>query len=335
MDYGALEIQYGFPLRGHARDRLCRFLERHGLDYEGGVDFTVNLLEDDEIVATASLAGNIVRYVAVSWTHQSRGLAATVVSEVVNHAAALGRDPLFVFTHPRNRRVFSSLGFHPVAGTDKALLLESRKGGVERYVGSLRRPAGDGIGCVVAECNPFTNGHLHLVEEAARQSSWLHLFILPDSFGDLPTEVRRSMATEATRHLGNVVVQPTSPYLMPPYAFPDYFIEEKERSEAINCSLDLTLFAQRIAVPLGIVRRYVEREPGYTAAAGYNREMARILPAHGIEVVELPRITQGGRPVSAGLVRRLFRERKFAEARELVPPATYSAMETQLKLNNE
>lgn len=326
MDNSTLEIQYGFPLQGRARDRLYRFLERHGLEYEGGVDFTVNLLEDGEIVATASLAGNTIRYVAVAWTHQSRGLAATVISEVITYAAGIDRRHLFLFTHPRNRRIFSSLGFYPVAQTDKALLMENRKGGMEDYVQSLQRPASGTVGCIVAECNPFTNGHLYLVEEAAKQSEHLHLFILPDSYGELPTELRRKMVMEGTAHLPNVVVQPSAAYLIPPYAFPDYFIEEKDQSDSINCTLDLTMFAQRIAQPLGITRRYMGREPHCPTSAAYNREMHRILPAYGIDVVEIPRLAHNGRPISGGLVRRLFQEGGLEAMRELVPPSTYAVM---------
>lgn len=326
MEYGTLEIQYGFPLQGRARDRLYRFLERHGLEYEGGVDFTVNLMENGEIVATASLAGTIIRYVAVSWAHQSRGLAATVISEVISHASSIGRNHLFLFTHPRNRRIFTSLGFQAVAWTDKALLMENRTGGMEEYVCSLRRPVGGLIGCIMAECNPFTNGHLHLVEAAARECAFLHVFVLPDSFGELPTELRRGMVIEGTGHLANVVVQPSAPYLIPPYAFPDYFIEEKEQSDSINCILDLTMFAQRIANPLGITRRYVGREPFCPTSAAYNREMRRLLPAHGIEVVEIPRLAHNGKPISGGLVRRLFQEGRLEAMRELVPPSTYAVM---------
>ena len=327
-----LEIQYGYPLAGGARERLAHFLAKHGLEYEGGVDFTVNLLENGEIVATGSLAGDTLRYVAVSWTHQSRGLAATIVSEVINYAATVGRHHLFLFTHPRNRRIFTSLGFYEVASTDKALLLENRLDGLESYVASLARPQGETVGCIFADCNPFTNGHRHLIETAAKESDWVHVFILPGAFGELPTEVRRQMAVEGTKHLNNVVVQPISPYLIPPYAFPDYFIEEKEQSDIINCALDLTLFAERIAKPLGITRRYLGKEPHCRVSAAYNREMHRLLPGYGIVVVEVPRLAHKGGPISGGRVRRLYEQGKLAELAELVPAST---LELLIKLDKE
>ena len=34
------------------------------------------------------------------------------------------------------------------------------------------------IGCIVMNANPFTNGHRYLIQQAAAQCDWLHLFLV-------------------------------------------------------------------------------------------------------------------------------------------------------------
>ena len=40
--------------------------------------------------------------------------------------------------------------------------------------------------------NPFTLGHLHLVERAASENDTLHLFILSEEAGPIPFLIRRT-----------------------------------------------------------------------------------------------------------------------------------------------
>ncbi len=331
MDTAGLEIRYGHPFRGAALERLGRFLERQGFDYGGGVDFTVLVLDGDEIVATASLDGNLVRYVAVAWTHQGCGLAAAAVSEVVNRAAELGRNRLFLFAPPRARRVFSSLGFHEVARTGEAVLMENARGGLARYVRSLEKPKAGVAGCVVANCDPFTNGHLHLIETAARDCDIVHVFLTADSGErELPCETRRQLALAGTRHLENVVVQPAGQYFIPPHAFPDFFAEER-LAENVRRDLDTALFADGIAGPLGIVRRYVGRKPSVAAALARGPSLRRALSGKGIEVIEVDRLEIGGAPVTGARVRSLCLRGKWDEVAKLVPPSTHAYLVSAAK----
>ena len=72
------------------------------------------------------------------------------------------------------------MGLYPVAETEDILLLENRKNGLKRYLAQLTRQTeqamgqqtagkGNGIGAIVANCNPFTRGHRYLMETAAGQ----------------------------------------------------------------------------------------------------------------------------------------------------------------------
>ena len=55
--------------------------------------------------------------------------------------------------------------------------------------------------------------------------------------------------------------------------------------------------------------------------------MKKILPPHGIELVEIPRkIGDGGSPISATNVRNLLEAKKFDEVRKLVPQTTFDIL---------
>ena len=57
----------------------------------------------------------------------------------------------------------------------------------------------------------------------------------------------------------------------------------------------------------------------------YNEQMAEILPQFGIEFIEIPRkaTASDNEVISASRVRRLMKEEKWEEIRELVPETTY------------
>jgi [citrate (pro-3S)-lyase] ligase len=175
----------------------------------------------------------------------------------------------------------------------------------------------------VANCNPFTNGHLYLIEQAASKCDLLYLFILSEQRSRFPSHDRMELAQASTKHLRNVVVSPTSAYLISSATFPDYFIKDKLRSSNINCKLDIIIFATKIALPLGINMRFVGTEPYCQVTKSYNEQMKSILPVHGIELVELPRCEISGRVVSASMVRELFDQGKMNEIQQFVPNATY------------
>ncbi|MDD7523300.1 MAG: hypothetical protein PUK13_04270, partial [Clostridiales bacterium] len=75
MSFSTSEIR---NIDGCRLAETCRFLEKMGLKYDGGAEVTVNLYDDDEnIVGTGSLCGNILKYIAVDDSLQGEGGAAS------------------------------------------------------------------------------------------------------------------------------------------------------------------------------------------------------------------------------------------------------------------
>ncbi|MDL2327421.1 adenylyltransferase/cytidyltransferase family protein [Ruminococcaceae bacterium OttesenSCG-928-A11] len=303
------ELQWGRPFTGKALERVRRFLAENGLRYDADIACTVVLLENGEPAATGSLAGNVVKCVCVAPNRQAH---------------------LFLYTKPENAQLFSGLAFYPLARTAKALLMENRRHGVSDFVASVRHPAAAGVvGCVVANCNPFTLGHRYLIETAAARCDFLYLFLLSEDRGLFSPAQRMAMAKAGTADLSNLAVVPTGPYLVSAATFPAYFLDGADvpDREDIGGELDLAVFGRHFAGPLGITRRFVGSEPYSPTTAAYNRAMHAMLPGYGVAVTELPRRAVDGAAVSASRVRALLARGQLMETRPLVPPTTFDYLQ--------
>lgn len=305
------------------------FLLAHELTPDTDADFTVNLLNDDDrIVASGSLCGNVLKFIAVSESEQGTGACAQVVSELVNYAYNDGITKLFMFTKPKNESMFKSLGFFTLAKTEAALMMESDFRGITKFLNSLKRPENSGTtGAIVANCNPMTNGHLYLMETAASLCDTLHVFILSEDKSAFPADVRYDIVRTETAHLSNIYLHKSSEYIISSATFPTYFIKDKADASNINADLDLTLFGSKIAPFLGITKRFVGTEPFCAVTNAYNERMKLILPRYGIDVVEIARKDS----ISASRVRDLITQGDFEEIRKLVPDATYEYIITHGK----
>ena len=85
----------------------------------------------------------------------------------------------------------------------------------------------------------------------------------------------------------------------------------------MHARLDLAVF-ERIARQLNIGARYVGEEPFSQVTALYNRTMAEMLPASGVEFHEVPRLRLDGRAVSASSVRQALHDGDMAAARAML-----------------
>ena len=312
----------GEPLKNIYIDPLRTFLSRCGLDFDPAVQFTALLMEDEEILATGSMDGAVIKCVAVSPDRQGEDLTGQIMTALLQHAAEKGLRHLMLYTKPQNQYLFSGFGFYPVIRTADVLLLENQRDGLDAFLAAIPKPAADGlVGCIVANANPFTLGHRHLVERAARECTLVHLFILSEDRGMFSAQQRLDMARAACADLPNVLVHPTGPYMVSAATFPSYFIKDKARVDSIHCEADLRLFGEKIAPALGITRRYVGCEPECAVTARYNEQMKAALPAWGVDVIEIPRKEAQGQIISASRVREMIAQGRTAELSALLPSA--------------
>lgn len=294
------------------------------LGWDEEISSSFLLLEDGKIVAAGSRSFNVLKCIGVSPCHQGEGLSSKLVSLLSRDAVENGYSHLFLHTKPSKKEIFMSLGFYEVVSTEDAAILENRRNGIRSFVAGLPKAEhAKRIGCVVANCDPFTNGHLFLAKQAAMECDFIYFFVLSEQRSCFPAEKRHQLAKKALAHLPNVVVCSTGGYLVSSASFPTYFIKDKLHAGEINCELDLMLFAERFARPLRIGTRFVGTEPFCKVTNAYNMRMKALLPHYGIDVHEVERFRVDGEAVSAGKVRRLLEEGRKGEAKKLVPETSW------------
>lgn len=303
-------------------------IESLGLRFEPEFDDLIGVFENGKLIACGARAGYVLKMLTIAPSHQGSDVLGELVTKLFQSAISAGHNSVFVFTLPQNVASFESLNFRLLVTDGQAVLLEHGPG-LQAYLQSHASQIVEGCnGAVVINGNPFTLGHLHLVEYAAQQVDRLYLFVVREDRSVFPFAARFRLAQEATAHLQNVTVLDTSRYAVSSGTFPSYFLKRLDEIATSQMRMDVLLFARCIAPPFHIRRRFVGQEPLCPLTATYNKVMAEILAANGIERVELPRIESGGLPISATQVRKAFAQGDIETVRPLVPAATLEFLQS-------
>ena len=333
------------------RRRVEAFLAANGLRLAPLDRYVVVTRDEDgnEILAGGGLDGNVIKCVAVSESARSEGLMNILVSRLIAIAREEGRESVKAFTKPENEGIFKSLGFGLLASAPKAILMENGRGGLpeyRKYLASLARPGRNGA--IVMNANPFTKGHRYLVEQAASQVDNLYVIVVKEDRSRFPYVERKAMIEAGCAGLDNVVVCEGSDYAISAATFPTYFLKKLDDATDTQIALDLDLFVNHIAQPLGVTVRFAGSEPEDALTRRYNELMAEILPGTSVAVVrqdhqpdselvkgsalrqarrpidfvEIPRLEQNGNPISATSLRRALDKGGFKEAMEYIPKST-------------
>ena len=374
------------------RRRVEAFLSANGLRL-APLDRYVVISRDedgDEILAGGGLDGNVIKCVAVSEAARSEGLMNILVSRLIALGREDGWESVKAFTKPENVGIFKSLGFSLLASAPKAVLMENGRGGLseyERYLASLARTGRNGA--IVMNANPFTKGHRYLIEQAATQVDNLYVIVVKEDRSRFPYAERKAMIEAGCAGLDNVTVCEGSDYAVSAATFPTYFLKKLDDATDTQIALDLDLFVNHIAHPLGVTVRFAGSEPEDALTHRYNELMAEILPNHpateldspaaikdghfdklsdqnesvsepispvaelveattlrqaqspvgelsrttvaelveahrpaGIDFIEIPRLEQNGKPISATSLRRALDKGNLKEAMEYIPETT-------------
>lgn len=305
---------------GEKREKWIRFLQRAGLKAEEDTHQTVLVWDEEELIATGSRKGNLLKCIAVDPARQGEGLTASVLTALKQEAYQEGHSQLFLYTKPRNKMLFEPLFFYPVAQTKNVLLMESLRGGIKSFLDSLEAPVREGkIGAIVMNANPFTCGHQYLAETAAGECDHLYIFVLSEDKSEYSASERMEMVKLGTAHLKNVTVLPTGPYLISEATFPKYFLKDRETAQREHYMLDLAVFTRWFVPHFGITHRYAGTEPTCVVTAGYNAAMEEILPQSGVTFRQIKRRELEGAAVSASTVRAETDEERLLK---LVPQST-------------
>ena len=325
-----MDIQLLSGLSGRKQNMWAQLLAQAGLHADEAPEKTVLIWDGEELAATGSRQGNILKYLAVAESHQGQDLTAKVLTALREDAFQAGIEHLFLYTKPQNKHLFAPLFFYPVAQTGDVLLMEDRPNGIHQFLATYPKEASAHVvGAAVMNCNPFTYGHRYLIEQAARECDRLYVFVLSEEQSPFPAADRLELVQLGTRDIPNVTVLPTGPYLLSSATFPTYFLKDREAAGQIQCALDIEIFTKYYAPHFGITRRFVGSEPLSPMTDLYNKALREHLPSRGVEVKEFPRLEMNGTPVSASAVRALLGTNQPIALRTLVPQTTFDYLQKQ------
>ena len=304
--------------------QVDRLLLREGIIRDANLDYIAAMTDENgEVIATGSCFGQTLRCFAVSSEHQGEGLLNQMVSHLMEVQLSRGNSHLFLYTKVKAARFFESLGFYEIARVDGTLVfMENRRNGFPGYLKALEKTARPGrSAAIVMNANPFTLGHQYLVETAASRCDTLHLFVLSEDASLVPFAVRKELVRLGTRHIPNVVLHDSGPYMISNATFPSYFLKEEAEVIRGHAKLDLAVFG-RIAQAIGVSVRYVGEEPVSQVTGIYNSIMAQSLPDYGIACQVIPRKESKGKAISASTVRSALKAGDWESLKDLVPQTT-------------
>ncbi len=306
------------------------------------IDRTLGLVdENNQLVATGSVAGHVLKYIAVNNAGAKSGsrfnqivtaLMEVLFNQQIYHA--------LVFTKPKYISSFQHLGFRELAHSSQAAFLESGTPDVDDYLNELPQVAHADqkkIAAIVMNANCFTLGHQHLVERAARENDFVYVFVVAADLSLFTFEERFNLVKAGCQNWHNVFVVSGNDYMVSSATFPAYFLPSSDDLIQNQTTIDVRLFKKIISPKLHITRRYVGTEPFSRTTSLYNEVLNRELEPE-VRLVEVPRYQVGQNVITATRVREDIRDGNLAEIKTLVPATTmnfiqdhFSELQTRIK----
>lgn len=312
-------------------DQVERLLTKEGIKRDKMSDYLAAIFDDGKVIATGSLYKNTLRSLAVDSDRQGESLMNTLVSHLIYEANLRGFSKVYLYAKATSAHIFKTLGFSEIARVDGVLsFMENEKDGFEKYLDGLNKSdrTYKKVAGLIINANPFTKGHLALVEKASDENDLVHLFIVSDDSSLFPYTIRKDLLIKSTSHLSNIIYQETGDYIISTATFPSYFIKNEPDVIRAQARLDAAIFI-KVAHKLGINKRYLGTEIKDSTTYIYNQSLLDILPKNGIEVELVDRIKLDGEPISASRVRDFIKNDKIEDTRPLVPDPTYNFISSQ------
>lgn len=325
MDYEIVE-QRIFLQDVDEQRKLEEFLCKEGIRLDKNLEYTIGIYYNNRLIATGSFFRNTLRCLAVNSDYQGLGVLNKVVSHLINEQFKRGYNHTFLYTKCNTAQFFKDLGFYEIARVKNlAVFMENKYNGIKNYTETLAKNKvnSDLVASIVMNANPFTLGHLHLIEKAASENNVVHVFVVSEEASVIPFRVRYKLIEEGTKHLKNVILHSGENYVISSATFPSYFIKDDKAVVETHARLDLEIFKKYIVPALGIKRRYVGEEPYCEVTKTYNSIMKQVLEEDGIDCNIVPRLESENKAISASRVRDYIRNNDIEGIKDIVPKATY------------
>lgn len=229
-----------------------------------------------------------------------------------------------------------------VLGVRRAFLSNSHENMVERSLTNsslyyhLQQLSKFGAGdksnaLVIMYASPFTLGHLHLVDCAAKVATEVFVFVISEWFHGETVLNRLDMVRAGLECYKNVHVLPSEIYFASKQYFPEYGDRGGHVKSSERLRFQEEMVVKYLCPALGIKYRFLGEEGGDAVTNDYNTIVRSVSESYGIECRVVPRIAIDGEVVSAKTVRKLVEAKEFSRVGKLVPKTT---MEMLLSAEN-
>ncbi len=300
------------------RKRLEAFLAQSDLAF----DFAEScycVFDDEDIVACGCRDKNVLKCFAVSDEYRGGGLFDTIISSLLTECYTEHEKTIFVFTKLDNVKFFASYNFETLAQGEKSVLMYKSdcsitetlqkivlENNINACIDTRKK-----IGAVVMNANPFTLGHKFLIETSSREVDFLLVFVVEENKSFFSFDERFHLVKENTKDIPNVIVLPSTKFLISAATFPSYFLKEKKLISTEHALIDARVFAKYFVPQFKIAIRFLGNEPIDVSTKIYNEVLSDELPKYQCAVKIIERIYVSENVVSASVVRKYFLEKNF------------------------
>lgn len=306
--------------------RIKEFLKENDLYYEDNITKSFYIEENGIVVATVSIFNNIIKCFAISKDYRSENYGGILISNVINYFYENKIYHYMVYTKKEYINTFINLGFSQIVATDSVAILESGTPTIKEYLFDLKKKIeykfeakleDSDVASLVMNCNPITEGHLGLIELASKNHQYVIVFLLEEDLSYFSYKERMTLVYLSTLHLQNVIVVPSSNYIVSSLTFPNYFLKNENLKNKEWATTDALIFKNYFMKYLNINYRYVGTESS-KIMIDYNNALKDILKE---KLIEVKRFENDNLVISASRVRQYIQDGEIDKALELVPKA--------------
>lgn len=310
---------------------IWNYLQKYGVEFDNP-ERTAVVRDNGRIVGTGSVDGKVMKYFFIEEEYKGQGILANLYNALLNYLLDNNTLEHYVFTIPKNDYIFKGIGLREVVSTQRVVLFEGGFSSYDNWINSIKNklnPNAITRGAVVANCNPMTKGHKHLIEYAKEKVDELIVFIVEENRSAFTTQERYSIVKDEYKDDDKVVVVLGGAYIISQATFPTYFIKKVDETTDIYTELDATIFAKKIAKDLQIDIRFVGDEPIDLLTAKYNENLRKSSEKNDLLLEKIDRIKDNGDYISASNVRRLIGQGRVEETYPIITESTKRFLESE------
>ncbi|MDD3842416.1 MAG: hypothetical protein WC296_00305 [Candidatus Izemoplasmatales bacterium] len=308
--------------------KVKAFLLTNDLRFDERVTETLYIEVGNQIIGTVSRTDYLIECLAVDKLYRGENIAGLLTDAILSSMRKERIYHYFVYTKTEYIPIFQAMNFRLLAKTDNVCIFEGGSESIDSEIAELRHRIenkwsismlGNDFGAIVVNCNPITMGHYQLIEYAAKKHDHLIVLVVEEDFSMFTYRERFGLVWLALANLENVIVLPSTKYIVSNLTFPGYFLKSMDEREEEHAKLDAQIFKSFFLKGLCIAKRYVGTETDQFMIK-YNNILKTTLDER-LEII--PRFQVDGINISASVVRKLILENRIDDALRLVPRATW------------